>query len=125
MALQPCDAWFDCHIGYGVPGFHGPAAIHVAKRKNYCERKGHRPAVGRAIDPAIDILHQLRFWMTTHGLQVSRHCLACGADVRHFSGISARKGGITTAISARVTEEILFLPNGHHPEGRTTDGAGG
>ena len=38
---------------------------------------------------------------------------ACGADVSHFSGISARKGGLTTAISAGVSEEILFLQSGH------------
>ena len=38
---------------------------------------------------------------------------ACGADVHRFSGISARKGGLTTAISAGVTEEILFLQSGH------------
>ena len=35
------------------------------------------------------------------------------ADVRRFSGIYARKGGLTTAISAGVTEEILFLRSGH------------
>ena len=37
----------------------------------------------------------------------------CGADTKHFSGISARKGGLTTAITAGVTEEILFLQSGH------------
>ena len=30
-----------------------------------------------------------------------------------FSGISARKGGPTTAITAGVTEDILFLQSGH------------
>ena len=161
VALQLCDVWFDFHTGYGVPGFHGTAAIHVAKRKNDCERKGHHPAIGRALDPSLDLLHQLRHWMSKHGLTVSRlcqkttnpaarcpHCpplfsrlrpgpqcrnipsdvplsgqmfgdalrrvlTACGADVRRFSGISARKGGITTAIAAGVTEEILFLQSGH------------
>ena len=38
---------------------------------------------------------------------------ACGADMSRFSGISARKGGLTTAITAGVTEEILFLQSGH------------
>jgi hypothetical protein len=37
----------------------------------------------------------------------------CGADIGRFSGISARKGGLTTAITAGVTEEILFLQSGH------------
>ena len=154
IALQLCDVWFDFHTGYGIPGFHGTAAIHVAWRKNDCERKGHHPAIGRALDSA---LH----WMAKHGLRVSPHCQkaarpaarcphcpplfsrfrngprctaipsdlplsgqmfgdalrrvlhACGADVQRFSGISARKGGLTTAITAGVTEEILFLQSGH------------
>ncbi len=37
----------------------------------------------------------------------------CGADTSRFSGISARKGGLTTAVTAGVTEEILFLQSGH------------
>jgi hypothetical protein len=161
IALQLCDVWFDFHTGYGIRGFHGTAAIHVAWRKNDCERKGHHPAIGRALDSALDILHQLRHWMAKHGLIVSPHCQkaarpaarcphcpplfsrfrngprctaipsdlplsgqmfgdalrrvlhACGADVQRFSGISARKGGLTTAITAGVTEEILFLQSGH------------
>jgi hypothetical protein len=36
-----------------------------------------------------------------------------GADTKHFSGISARKGGLNTAITAGVTEEIQFLQSGH------------
>ena len=42
-----------------------------------------------------------------------RALVACGADASRFSGISARKGGLTTAITAGVTEEILFLLSGH------------
>ncbi len=36
----------------------------------------------------------------------------CSADVSHFSGISARKGGLTAltiAITAGVPEEFLYL----------------
>jgi hypothetical protein len=161
VALQLCDLWFDFHTGYGIPGFHGTAAVHVARRKNDCERKGHHPAIGRSLDPALDLLHQLRHWLATYDLRVSPLCTkqrdpaqrcahcpplfsrfdngphcrpvpsivpitnqmfgdalrrvlgACGADIRRFSGISARKGGLTTAISAGVTEEILFLQSGH------------
>jgi hypothetical protein len=36
-----------------------------------------------------------------------------GADESRFSGISARKCGLTTAVTARVLEEILFLQSGH------------
>ena len=36
-----------------------------------------------------------------------------GGDSSRFSGISARKGGISTAIEARVDETILYLQSGH------------
>ena len=36
-----------------------------------------------------------------------------GANPAFFSGISTRKGGISTAIEAGVAEEILFLQSGH------------
>jgi hypothetical protein len=36
-----------------------------------------------------------------------------GGDSTRFSGISARKGSISTAIKARVDEAILYLQSGH------------
>ena len=36
-----------------------------------------------------------------------------GGDSARFSGISARKGGISAAIEACVTEAILYLQSGH------------
>jgi hypothetical protein len=36
-----------------------------------------------------------------------------GGDSTRFSGISARKGGISAAIEARVDEAILYLQSGH------------
>ena len=161
VALQVCDLWFDFHTGYGIPGFLGTLAVHIARRKNDCERKGHHPAVGRSRDPNLDLVHQLRLWLTRNHITISNRCQkraapaarcphchpvfsrlvngpgghhtvsdkplspsmfgdalrrmvgACGADVARFSGISARKGGLTTAITAGVTEEILFLQSGH------------
>ena len=161
VALQVCDLWFDFHTGYGIPGFHGTAAVHVGRRKNDVERKGHHPALGRASDPTLDLVHQLLAWLALNHLAVSPLCTKqafsaarcphcpplfsrldngpagthkaslrplstqmvgdslrrmmaiCGANVRHFSGISARKGGLSTAITAGVTEEILFLQSGH------------
>ena len=44
---------------------------------------------------------------------VRRMAALCQGDPTHFSGISARKGGLTTAISAGVPEEIVFLQSGH------------
>jgi hypothetical protein len=160
-ALQICDIWFDFHTGYGIPGYKGTAAVHIGRRKNDCERKGHHPAIGRARDHQLDLVHQLLAWFRLNHFIVSPRCTKrqnpafrcphcpplfarllngpggshhssciplsrqmigdgirrllaqCGADVSHFSGISARKGGLTTAISAGVPEEILFLQSGH------------
>ena len=39
-----------------------------------------------------------------------------GCDTRRFSGVSARKGGLSTAIEAGVEEVILYLQSGHGPE---------
>jgi hypothetical protein len=36
-----------------------------------------------------------------------------GGSCDRFSGISARKGGISTAIAAGVDETILYLQSGH------------
>ena len=55
VALQVCDLWFDFHTGYGIPGFHGTAAVHVGRSKNDVERKGHHPALGRAAGPTLDM----------------------------------------------------------------------
>ena len=38
--LMVCDIWFGFHTGYGNLGFDGPAAVHMGRRKNDCERKG-------------------------------------------------------------------------------------
>ena len=36
-----------------------------------------------------------------------------GADTRAFSGVSARRGGLSTAIEAGVPEVILWMQSGH------------
>ena len=131
VALQVCDLWFDFHTGYGIPGFHGTAAVHVGRRKNDMERKGHHPALGQAFSaarcphcpplfsrldngPAGTHTASLSALFTQMvGDSLRRMMALCGTNVRHFSGISARKGGLSTAITAGVTEEILFLQSGH------------
>ena len=59
-ALQVCDIWFGFHTGYGILGFEGTAAVHVGRRKNDCERKGHHPAIGRSRNPLLDLVFQLQ-----------------------------------------------------------------
>ena len=158
--LQVCDLWFDHLTGYGVPGFEGTCSLHIIRRKNDTQRKGHWPAFGRSTDPRLDIVQQLRAWMRFAGLAVRSDCskrlrpaarcscpslfplMRCGpggatvatdrpcsrqqagdmirwavtqagCDAARFSGISARKGGISVAIDAGVCEAILYLQSGH------------
>jgi hypothetical protein len=159
--LQVCDLWFDYLTSYGVPGFEGTCSVHIDRRKNDTQRKGHYPALGRAKDPTLDIVTQLRTWLLFPGMAVHPRCAKrirpaarcelcaplfpltrcakggitvptmepckrqqvtkwirgavqqAGADSARFSGISARKGGISTAIDAGVDETILYLQSGH------------
>jgi hypothetical protein len=39
--LQVCDLWWDHLTGYGVPGFEGTCSLHIVRRKNDTQRKGH------------------------------------------------------------------------------------
>ena len=68
--LQVCDLWFDHFTGYGIPGYEGTCAVHVNKRKNDWVRRGHHPALERAEDQELDIVHQLRVWMEVMDLVV-------------------------------------------------------
>jgi len=162
--LQSCDLWFDHFTGYGIPGFEGSCAVHVAKRKNDSVRRGHLPGVGRSQDPELDLVWQLQRWLgdmqleprsgCTKRARPAARCPACpplfpktrrgpgraavaategmsrqmvsdairtavaevGCAGAHFSGISARKGGLSTAIQAGVEEVVLYLQSGHGPE---------
>jgi hypothetical protein len=62
------------HAGYGIPVSSGTATVYVARRKYNRERKGHQLAVGRAKDPDLDLVYQLKVWLRKHGLRVSPFC---------------------------------------------------
>ena len=72
--LQVCDLWFDHLTGYGVPGFDGTCSLHITRRKNDTQRKGHWPALGRSRDPHLDVVRQLRVWLRLTGLAVRSDC---------------------------------------------------
>ena len=159
--LQVCDLWFDYLTSYGVPGFEGTCSVHIDRRKNDTQRKGHFPALGRSRDPTLDIVTQLKTWLRYPGLAVDPRCTKrqrpaarcefcfplfpvtrcarggatvltskpcsrqqasdwirwavaqAGGHSERFSGISARKGGISAAIEVGVDEAILYLQSGH------------
>ena len=72
--LQVCDLSIDHLTGYGVPGFEGTCSLHIIRRKNDTQRKGHWPAFGRSHDPRLDIVQQLRAWLRFAGLAVRSDC---------------------------------------------------
>ena len=159
IAPRACNVLFNSHCAYGTLGYDGTLALRIVKHKNDSERKGHCPAVGRPINPDLDLVHQLRTWMRYNDIEVHSHCTAspgaqckhcpppvsklaigplashitstdpmsaqtvrhcvrrmaalCNGNPKNYSGISAHKGGLTTAISAGVPEEIVFLQSGH------------
>ena len=47
------------------------------------------------------------------GESIQNSIASVGFDSDSFSAVSARKGGISTAIEAGVPEEILYLQSGH------------
>jgi hypothetical protein len=54
--LLVCDLWFDYLMAYGVPGFEGTCSVHINRRKNDTQRKGHHAAAmlsaeGERLDP--------------------------------------------------------------------------
>ena len=52
----------------------GTAVLNVLRRKNDQMRKGHHPRLGRAEDPALDPVHQMKVQMLAGGLEISEHC---------------------------------------------------
>jgi hypothetical protein len=74
-----------------------PPAVPAHALREGRHHRGHTAAVLAAAGERLDSL----------GGQASR------GDSSRFSGISARKGGISTAIEARVDETILYLQSGH------------
>ena len=44
-------------------------AGNVMFRRNDQQRKGHYPRLGRSVDPALDVVHQLKTYMRVAGLE--------------------------------------------------------
>jgi hypothetical protein len=77
--LQVCDQCFDRGargpvMSYGVSGLEGTCSVHINRRKNDTQRKGHYPALGRSRDQELDVVAQLRRWMELAGLAVHPLC---------------------------------------------------
>ncbi len=83
---------------------------YPAQRRPHCMPLFSRFVNGPACQPMVSI-RLISSQMFSDALR--RVVGLCGADTAHFSGISVRKGGLTTAVTAGVTEEILFLQSGH------------
>ena len=73
-ALQVCDVWFDYDARAGGQYASGTLVLNVMFRKNDQQRKGHHPRLGRSVDPALDVVHQLRTYMRAAGLEQDTRC---------------------------------------------------
>ena len=106
-------SWCSCGRGCGSPGWQ---FILLAKRT--------RPAARCEVCPPLFPLTRCAQGGVT--VATDRPCsrqqasdwirlavAQAGSDSTRFSGISARKGGISAAIEARVDEAILYLQSGH------------
>ena len=78
--------------------------MHINRRKNDTQRKGHYPALGRSQDPELDVVAQLRRWLELAGLAVHPRCAkrarpaaACELCPPLFPLTHCAKGGITAA----------------------------
>ena len=157
--LQVCDLWYEWDARSHAPGMEGTAALNISVRKNDPGRKGLHPRMGRARDPALDVVFQLRDWLSQTGVRPhsscskmanpSARCPRCpplfpasntartafaldrrtspaafsamivhaiavlGLDTSAFTGVCARRGGLSTAIEAGVPEVILWMQSGH------------
>ena len=73
-AAQVCDVWWDFDTLAGYVQFEGGMALNVPTRKNDQARRGHHPRAGRAQDPALDLVWQLRNYMNRAGLLQHAAC---------------------------------------------------
>ncbi len=140
--LQVCYLWFNYLMSYGVPGFEGTCSVHLNRRKNVTQRKGHYPPLAARGIRSWTWRHSCAAGWSSRGLQCIRHArererrraeLACrrrpctrqkasdrcclavmqaGGDSSLFSGTSARRV-TSTAIEARMDEATLYLQSGH------------
>jgi hypothetical protein len=108
--LQVRDLWFDYLVSSGVPGFEGTCSVHIHRRKNDTQRKGHYPALGRSRDPDLDVMAQLRRWLELAGLAVhplcakrARPAAACELCPPLFPLTHCAKGGTTACAKGWTT----------------------
>jgi hypothetical protein len=93
--LQVCYRWFNYLMLYGAPGLEGSCLVHINRRKNVTQRKGHYPpSAARGI--------RSRTW---------RHSCAAGWSSRGLRCIRrARKG--TAAGRARMPPPAVHSAEG-------------
>ena len=72
--LQVCDWWPDFDTNKGFSHFKGGAALHSVMMKNDQARKGHQRRYGRAVDPSLDLVRQIKAFMSQAGLVQHPSC---------------------------------------------------
>ncbi len=92
---------------------YGPAIRHADEQPGACDtgRRSGTPT-SSPVPACLPILTAAPLSVQMFGDALRRLVAACGADTQRFSGISARKDGLSTA---GVSEDILYLQSGHSP----------
>ena len=85
--LQVCNLWFDYLMSYGVPGFEGTCSVHINRRKNDTQRKGHYPALGHPCGRLQSLV------LAVVGWRRRALCCARGTPAAAFASELARRGG--------------------------------
>ena len=71
--LQVCDLMVGFDARHGA-AYHGSAALNIMCRKNDQNRKGHHPRLGRAADPALDVVSLVLAYLTRLGTNTAGGC---------------------------------------------------
>ena len=93
-------------------GFEGTCSVHIDRRKNDTECKGHYAgAIGRSLDPSLDIVTQMRGWMRITGLHVRKDCpkreqpaARCSCPPL-FPNTHCAKGGVTVVTDRSASRQ--------------------
>ena len=103
--LRACHLLFYFHCSYGIPGYEGTLALHIVKRKNDPERKGHYPAVGRSARPNLYLVHQLRVRLSVLDIGAHQLCIS-RAGVQYHPALPSSRAS-SWAWAPRTTPQLL------------------
>ena len=114
-SVQVCDLLFDHDLPSG-PQYHHTMALNLLRTKNDQFRKGHFPRIGKAHNPALDVITQLKSYLRRANLHISAKCTklskpgaTCKACPYVFSKTSRNSPHQITGIKAYPKLIVQFV----------------